>query len=71
MTSPWYGLTLGIRAASMEEAVKRLTASTSSSTVWPYALVRLHKGTSLPGGSANLRSANSSLLAPKSSAPWV
>ena len=34
-----------VRAASMEEAVKKLTACTSSGTNWPYALVWLHEGT--------------------------
>ena len=34
-----------VRAASMEEAVKKLTACTSSGTNWLYALVQLHKGT--------------------------
>ena len=29
----------------MEEAVRKLTACTSSGTDWPYALVQLHKGT--------------------------
>ena len=34
-----------VRAASMEEAVKKLTACTSSGTDWPYALVQLQEGT--------------------------
>ena len=34
-----------VRAASMEEAVKKLTAYTSNGTDWPYTLVELHKGT--------------------------
>ena len=34
-----------VRAASMEEAVRKLTACTSSGTDWPYTLVWLHKGT--------------------------
>ena len=34
-----------VRAASMEEAVRKLTACTSSGTDWPYALVWLHEGT--------------------------
>ena len=34
-----------VRAASMEEAVKKLTACTSSGTDWPYTLVWLHEGT--------------------------
>ena len=34
-----------VRAASMEEAVKKLTACTSSGTNWPYALAQLHEGT--------------------------
>ena len=33
-----------VRAASMEEAVEKLTACTSSWTNWPYTLVQLHKG---------------------------
>ena len=33
-----------VRAASMEEAVGKLTACTSSGTIWPYALVLLHEG---------------------------
>ena len=35
-----------VRAASMEEAVGKLTACTSSGTDLPYALVQLHEGTS-------------------------
>ena len=34
-----------VRDASMEEAVKKLTACTSSGTDWLYALVHLHEGT--------------------------
>ena len=34
-----------VRAASLEEAVKKLTACTSSGTNWPYALAWLHEGT--------------------------
>ena len=34
-----------VRAASMEEVVRNITACTSSGTDWPYALVQLHKGT--------------------------
>ena len=34
-----------VRAASMEEAVSKLTACNSSGTDWPYTLVQLHKGT--------------------------
>ena len=34
-----------VRAASMEEAVKKLTTCTSSGTDWPYALAWLHEGT--------------------------
>ena len=34
-----------VRAASMEEAVEKLTACISSGTNWPYALAWLHKGT--------------------------
>ena len=34
-----------VRAASMEEAVGKLTTCTSSGTDWPYTLVWLHKGT--------------------------
>ena len=34
-----------VRAASMEEAVEKLTACTSSGANWPYTLVWLHKGT--------------------------
>ena len=34
-----------VRAASMEEVVKKLTTCTSSGTDWPYALAQLHKGT--------------------------
>ena len=34
-----------VRAATMEEAVKKLTACTSSGTDWPYTLAQLHKGT--------------------------
>ena len=34
-----------VRAASMEEAVGKLTACTSSGTNWTYALVQLHEGT--------------------------
>ena len=34
-----------VRAASMEEAVGKLTACTSSGTDWPYTLVWLHEGT--------------------------
>ena len=34
-----------VRAASMEEVVRKLTACTSSGTNWPYTLVQLHKGT--------------------------
>ena len=34
-----------IRAASMEEVVKKLAAYTSSGTNWPYTLARLHEGT--------------------------
>ena len=34
-----------VRAASMEEAIRKLTACTSSRTNWPYALVQLHEGT--------------------------
>ena len=33
-----------VRAATMEEAVKKLTACTSSGTNWPYTLVQLYKG---------------------------
>ena len=33
-----------VRAATTEEAVKRLTACTSSGTNWPYSLVQLYKG---------------------------
>ena len=79
-----------VRAASMEEAVGKLTTCTSSGTDWPYALVWLHEATChapllkdghlgilpqrgaeapLMGGSANLRSANSLLPAPKLSTP--
>ena len=32
-----------VRAASMEEAVGKLTTCTSSGTDWPYALVQLHE----------------------------
>ena len=45
-----------VRAASMEEAVGKLTACTSSGPDWPYALVWLHEGTchtSLPKGWAH------------------
>ena len=34
-----------VRATSMEEVVKKLTACTASGTNWPYALAQLHKGT--------------------------
>ena len=34
-----------VRAATMEEAVKKLTTCTSSGTDWPYALAQLHEGT--------------------------
>ena len=34
-----------VRAASMEEAVKKLSACTSCGTEWPYPLAWLHKGT--------------------------
>ena len=34
-----------VRAASMEKAVKKLTACTSSGTDWLYTLVQLHEGT--------------------------
>ena len=34
-----------VRAASMEEAVEKLTACTSSETNWPYALAQLYEGT--------------------------
>ena len=34
-----------VRAASMEEVVEKLTASTSSRTDWLYTLVQLHEGT--------------------------
>ena len=34
-----------VRAASMEEAVKKLTTCTSSGTDWLYNLVQLHEGT--------------------------
>ena len=34
-----------VRAVSMEEAVEKLTACTSSGTDWPYTLVQLHEGT--------------------------
>ena len=34
-----------VRAASMEEAIRKLTACTSSGTDWPYILVWLHEGT--------------------------
>ena len=34
-----------VRAASMEEVVKKLTAGTSSGTDWLYVLVHLHEGT--------------------------
>ena len=33
-----------VRAATMEEAVKKLTAYTSGGTDWPYALAQLSKG---------------------------
>ena len=33
-----------VRAATIEEAVKKLTACTSSGTDWPYALVQLYEG---------------------------
>ena len=33
-----------VRAASMEEVIRKLTACTSSGTDWPYALVWLHEG---------------------------
>ena len=33
-----------VRAATMEEAVEKLTACTSSGTDWPYALVQLYEG---------------------------
>ena len=33
-----------VRAATMEEAVEKLTACTSSGTDWPYAQVQLYKG---------------------------
>ena len=33
-----------VRAATMEEAVKKLTAYTSSGTKWPSALVQLYEG---------------------------
>ena len=33
-----------VRAATMEEAVEKLTACTSSGTDWPYALAQLYKG---------------------------
>ena len=79
-----------VRAATMEEVVKKFTACTSSGTNWPYALVQLYEGpchAPLPkdkhlgilpqgrqrkppvGGSANSRSTNSLLLAPKLSIP--
>ena len=46
IASPLYGQTLiKSGAASMEEAVEKLTACTSSGTDWPYALPRLHEGT--------------------------
>ena len=34
-----------VRITSMEEAVGKLTACTSSGTNWPYTLVQLHEGT--------------------------
>ena len=34
-----------VRAASMEEAVEKLTTCTFSGTDWPYALAQLHEGT--------------------------
>ena len=34
-----------VRITSMEEAVRKLTACTSSGTGWPYAPVQLHEGT--------------------------
>ena len=33
-----------VRAATMEEAVKKLTACTSSGTNWPYTLAQLYEG---------------------------
>ena len=33
-----------VRATTMEEAVKKLTACTSSGTDWPYALAQLYEG---------------------------
>ena len=33
-----------VRAATMEEAVKKLTACTFSGTDWPYALAQLYEG---------------------------
>ena len=33
-----------VRAATMEEAVEKLTVCTSSGTNWPYTLVQLYKG---------------------------
>ena len=33
-----------VRAATMEEAVEKLTTCTSSGTDWPYALAQLYKG---------------------------
>ena len=33
-----------VRAATMEEAVKKLTACTSNGTDWPYALAQLNEG---------------------------
>ena len=34
-----------VRVTSMEEAVGKVTACTSSGTNWPYATVQLHEGT--------------------------
>ena len=46
MASPSYRQTLSqVRSASMEEALRKLTACTSSGTNWPYALVLPHEGT--------------------------
>ena len=50
MKDRYYGISLvcvnpnQVRAATMEEAVEKLTACTSSGMDWPYALVQLHEG---------------------------
>ena len=51
MGNRYYGLSIiwanpsQVKVASMEEAVGKLTACTSSGTNWLYALVQLHEGT--------------------------